>query len=286
MADFPVILFPHSHITCPDLRKTLDLFGRLTICQPWFIDIPLPAAEKQDLSHINIIRPPSHLKPKSDIKGLLSEYKLWIRNNQDRGYTASLKVGSETPFSDENMSWEIRRMINQTGEGFSPPLDGNTLKWHTLLHLTWELEKNIADAAELLENVKRQKPPLEDILEHPASSHGFFDDLSEPEMYPFPDSHLLELIIEAWVALFGEYLQNDALLITFDRQIMNCVIKIFEDKSSQSFLDNEPCFPPELTSTQANFTLKYLPQIPDNSDKNSNPVLTCLSGKTIIMLED
>ena len=285
MFDPPVILFPYSHIAYPDLKKILDLFGRLTICQPWFIDIPLPTAKIQDLSLVHIARPPSHLKPKEDIKGLLSEYNLWIRHNQDKGYTAFLRTAMETPTS-EDMSWEIRKMINQMGEGFSTPLEKDTLRWHIVLHLAWKLEKNMLDAAETLKKVKQQKPPLEDALEHPASSHGLFDDLSQSEMYPFLDNHLLRQIFEAWLGLFGGYLQNDVLLITFDRHVMHCVMEIFEDKSVTDSGESEISLPPQLTSAQINFALKHLPRISDNSNRHRDPVLSGLSGKTIIMLED
>ncbi|NQT57267.1 MAG: hypothetical protein HQ551_13675 [Desulfobacteraceae bacterium] len=285
MLNSPVILFPYSHIAYPDLRKILDLFGRLTICQPWFIDIPLPTAKTQDLSLVHIIRPPSHLKPKGDIKGLLSEYNLWIRHNQDKGYTASLRAAMETPTS-EDTSWEIGKMINRMGGGFPAPLEKDTLKWHIVLHLAWELEKNMVGAIETLNKVKQQKPPLEDALEKPASSHGLLDDLSQSEMYPFLDNHLLRQIFEAWLGLFGGYLQNDVPLITFDRHVMNCVMEIFEDKSVTHSGDSERFFPPQLTSAQINFTLKHLPQVSDNSNRHRDPVLTGLSGKTIIMLDD
>ena len=285
MAESLVILFPYSHIAYPDLRKILDLFGRLTICQPWFIDIPLPTTKTQDLSLVHIVRPPSHLKPKEDIKVLLSEYNLWIRHNQDKGYTASLRAAMETPTS-EDTPWEIRQMISRMEGSSSTPREQDTLKWHLVLHLAWELEKNMVGVAETLKKVKQQKPPLEDVLENPTSSHGLFDDLSQSEMYPFLDNHLLRQVFEAWLGLFGGYLQNDVLLITFDRLVMNCVMEIFEDKSVTHSGDSERFFPPQLTSTQINFTLKHLPQISDNSNRHRDPVLTGLSGKTIIMLED
>lgn len=285
MAESPVILFPHSHIAYPDLRKILDLFGRLTICQPWFIDIPLPTAKTQDLSLVHTVRPPSHLKPKGDIKVLLSEYNLWIRHNQDKGYAASLRAAMETPTS-EDTSWKIRQMISRMEESSSTSLEKDTLKWHLVLHLAWELEKNMVDVSETLKKVKQQKPPLEDALEKPASSHGLFDDLSQSEMYPFLDNHLLRQVFGAWLGLFGGYLQNDVLLITFDRHVMNCVMEIFEDKSVTHSGDSERFFPPQLTSAQINFTLKHLPQISDNSNRHRDPVLTGLSGKTIIILED
>ena len=285
MFNSPVILFPYSHITYPDLIKILDLFGRLTICQPWFIDIPLPTSKTQDLSLVHIVRPPSHLKPKGDIKGLLSEYKLWIRYNQDKGYAASLRAAMETPTS-EDTSWEIRKTISRMEEGFSIPLDENILKWHIVLHLAWELEKNMVGAIETLNKVKQQKPPLEDALEKPASSHGLLDDLSQSEMYPFLDNHLLRQVFEAWLGLFRGYLQNDVLLITFDRHVMNCVMEIFEDKSVTNSGDSEHFLPPELTSTQVNFTLRHLPQISENINVHKDNLLTGLSGKTIIMLED
>ena len=285
LTDLPVILFPHSYISYPDLRKILDLFGRLTICQPWFMDIPLPTDETQDLSLVHIVRPPSHLKPKGDIKGLLSEYNLWIRHNQDKGYAASLRTALGTPLP-ENTTWGIRKMINRMGEGSSTPLEEDTLKWHLVLHLAWELEKNLVDAVETLNKVKQQKPPLEDALEKPASSHGLFDDLSQSEMYNFLDNHILRQVFEAWLGLFGKYLRNDELLITFDRHVMNYVTEIFGDIIGTPSGDKERFFPPELASSQISFSLKHLPPISENINVHRDPILIGLSSKTIIMLED
>ncbi len=285
MADSPVILFPHSHINYPNLKKILNLFGRLTICQPWFMDIPLPTDKMEDLSLVKIFRPPSHMKPKGDIKSLLSEYHLWIRQNKDKGYAAPFRTAQEIPFYKDT-TWKIRQMISRMGEGSSDPLEENTLKWHLVLHLACELEKNVVDTLEILNKVKQKKSPLEDALEKPAQSPGIFDDLSQSEIYSFFDNRLFRHVVEAWLGLFGKYLQNNDLLITVDQYIMNYVIEIYEEIISQTSGDREHFFPPELTSAQINFTLRHLPKLPENTNGHKDPFLAGLSGKTIVMLDD
>lgn len=222
MTDLPVILFPHSHISGTDLRKLFPFFGQVTICQPWFMDAPAQSAEKGDFPSIHVLSPPESLKPKKDFKRLLSEYQLWVKQNQDKGYAASLSFSRETAQSEET-PWEIRQMIQRMGKNLSGPDEHKAFKWHLLIHLAREFEESQAEADKLLDRVRDQKPPLEEALEERPVLKNLFEDLPRFEKYFSTHEHHLALVFEAWLGLFGQYLSDYRLLVTFDRHVMGYV---------------------------------------------------------------
>ncbi|MBW1701662.1 MAG: hypothetical protein JRJ50_05980 [Deltaproteobacteria bacterium] len=134
------------------------------------MDAPAQSAEKGDFPSIQVLYPPESLKPKKDFKRLLSEYQLWVKQNQDKGYAASLSFSRETAQSEET-PWEIRQMIQRIGKNLS------AFKWHLLIHLAREFEESQAEADELLYRVKHQKPPLEEALEERPVLKNLFEDL-------------------------------------------------------------------------------------------------------------
>jgi len=229
LTDLPVILFPHTCITEPDSKKILAVFSQLTICQPWFMDGPVPEAESEGYSSIHITRPAESLKPERDFKRLLSEYRLWIRQNRDKGYTAFLNAIREAGFSEDN-PWEIRKMIRQTGKDTPVSKENNALKWHLILHLAREFEENRREEEEMLSQVKQQKSPLAQALGEEAPFKGLFEDLTQSEKSLFVDKHHLGQVVKAWVGLFGDHLQDHELLITLDRHVMEYATDIFEDE--------------------------------------------------------
>ena len=176
MKDVPAILFPHSYLPESLANKMLSLFSKITICQPWFMDGPVPGAESEGYSSIHIIRPAESLKPEGDFKRLLSEYRLWIRQNRDKGYAPFLNAIREAGLSEDN-PWEIRQMIRQTGKETPVSQENNALKWHLILHLAREFEENRVEAEEMLSQVKQQKSPLAQALEEDAPIKGLFEDL-------------------------------------------------------------------------------------------------------------
>ena len=218
MTDLPVILFPHTHISGTDLKKLFPFFGLITICRPWFVDAPAQLAEKGDFAPINVLYPPETLKPKNDFKRVLSEYQLWIKQNQDKGYAASLSFFRQTDRSEET-PWEIRQMIQQAGKNLSDPDEHKAFKWHIILHLAREFEESQSEADKLLDRVRHQKPPLNEALEGHSVSKNLLDDLPRFERYFSAPEHHLSQLFEAWLGLFGPYLTKYKLLITFDRNV-------------------------------------------------------------------
>lgn len=219
MTDLPVILFPHTHISGTDLKKLFPFFGLITICRPWFTDAPAQPVEKGDFPQINVRYPPDDLKPKMDFKRVISEYQLWIKQNQDKGYAASLSFFRQTDRAEET-PWEIRHMIQQAGKDISDPDEHNAFKWHMILHLAREFEESRSDADKLLDQVRRQKSPLDEALEDRSFLKNLLEDLPPFEKYfTAPEQHLAQLC-DAWLGLFAQYLTNYRLLVTFDRNVM------------------------------------------------------------------
>ena len=153
LSDSSIILFPHTHLTAQNLKKLLDHFGRLTLCQPWFMDAPARFGAGDGVSHIHVVNPPADLKPEGDFKRLLAEYRLWIRQNQDKGYSVPLSAFHAMAFSEE-LPWKVRQMIRQMGDQSSPRPKDHRLKWHLILHLARESEESLVEAEEMLLKIK------------------------------------------------------------------------------------------------------------------------------------
>jgi len=285
MKELPAILFPHSYLPESLGNEIRALFGRITICQPWFMDGPVPNAESEGFYSIHIIRPSDRMKPGGDFKRLLSEYRLWIRQNRDKGYTAFLNAFREAGLSEDN-PWEIRKMIRQTGKNTPVSQENHALKWHLILHLAREFEENRMEAEKILSQVKQQESPLAQALGEGAPAKGMFEDIPRSEIHSSFDRHHMGQVFEAWSGLFGEYLQDHEHLITLDRHVMEYATDIFEDKTGQPPEETEDSFSPESTSSRIHITRKHLPGLSNQKTDRTDPVLTYLSGKTIMFLND
>jgi len=248
------------------------------------MDGPLPVPEGDEVSSIDVLLPPVNLKPKEGFKGLLSEYLLWIRQNQDRGYAAFLSATQKATLS-EDTSWEIRKMIRQTGHDTPVSQGSPALKWHLILHLARAFEENLMAADDILRQVKKHKSPLEDALGEETQLQNMFDDLPQPETDPFMDEHHLQQVFEAWFGLFGEILPDHGILITLNRYVIHYVKKIFDDKVIRLSKEAAELVSPKISSNFSNFIPYHLPHLADDASNRRDPVLAGLSGRTIVLLE-
>ncbi|MCP4682162.1 MAG: hypothetical protein GY864_07500 [Desulfobacterales bacterium] len=283
--ELPAILFPHTQIKDTDLEKIGTLFGRLTICQPWFMEAPISANGENDSSFVHLVQAPASLKPKEDFRKILSEYQMWIGQGRDKGLAAFFEADKEMGPSDHT-AWEIRRMINRAGEDPDASLDDNILKWHLILCLAREFEESRVEAEEMFDQLKGQKSPLEGSLENDASSKGFLEDLNPFEAQLLMDEHHLRQIFEAWFGLFGESIPDNASLITLDRNVMDYATGLFEDYTAGPVIgmgvtDNQE---PALTRTR--HSIGPFPLFSSDSNGEIDLVLSGLSNKTIILMED
>lgn len=245
------------------------------------MDEPRLPAELGDILNISVIRPPLSLKPKEDFLRLLSEYKLWIRQNQDMGYAAFLTATRKTTLT-EDTPWDIRQAIRKTGEESSASIEDYTLKWHFILHLARQLEENQAEAEEMLNKVKKGKSPLDGALEDGVASKGMFDDLGSIKTGFVRDDHHLWQVFEAWLGLFGEYLRDVKQIVTFDSYVMRYITEIFKEVSPEK--------PDQASSrvVQLNLpdtsNLKCLPGVLNHKDHERHKLIAGLSGKTLILI--
>jgi len=283
----PVILFPHSHITVSDLNKTLARYENLTICRPWFMDDPFLPTEGIDMSAIRIQRPPETLKPEPDFITLISEYKIWLRQNRDKGYGAFLAASRQGAPSEET-PWEIRQLISKAGaEGRRDSAEEQRFKWHLILHLAREVEENRLEAEQLLNKLKDQRSPLEGALEEAPPSRFFEKTPLMKSQLQLDDYHLRQ-VFEAWFGLFGEYLPDEGSLITLDPQVPIYASEVLETEETIIKPKKGPAkeSSPEPAAGKGTQNVIRLPRLADGDKLLNDPVGKGLSGRMIILMED
>jgi len=263
------IFFPNTYIGDLYLKKIFIFFDQLTICQPWFRDDPSPEA----VSSVKIFHPPVSLKPEVDFKSLLSEYQFWISRNRDKSTSSFIKA-SEGENLSENTSWEIRQMLGRAVLDSSDSRKNQSLKWHFILHLAGEFERNRGEAEKIFNQIKQQKSPLDEAIEEGGAIQNTLKTLTQFGTNHFINESQLTRIFEAWFGLFGENLQPDGLLVTFDRNIMNHAATVYEDSLDEQrdlVLPEVSLNMPDMSS----LTMEELVKIKDTY-KNSRQELSIL----------
>jgi hypothetical protein len=187
------------------------------------MDIPSILHNNDGHIRVQILRPASDQRPKGNFKGLLAEYKLWMRQHEDKGLYAFLSSCQKSGRSEE-ASWEIRQLIRRMGQGeSSDPEDSLALKWHLILHLARESEENRIQAEQMLMELKSKKSPLAEALEEDTASSGIFNDLPVFGSQPLMDKHLIRPVLEAWIGLFGSYIPDEGIFITLNKDIIDYI---------------------------------------------------------------
>ena len=211
------ILFPHSYLPEFARDRVLSYFGSIIICRPWYMESAADTESNDQL--ITILHPPEDLKPPEDLRKILSEYRLWMSQNQ--GYSPLPAGGGE------DATWKIRHALRQTGKEVREPVEELALKWHLVLHLERELEENRTSADEMLLRVKSERSPLAEAIEDGNPSHGLFDDL------PLANSQLsigerhISPVLKAWFGLFGRSLPEEGTLVTIAPDILSYAADLF-----------------------------------------------------------
>ena len=230
--DLPAILFPHAYLSEPMVKKMLSFFGPITIFQPWFMERPVFGSGAKEANAVQVLRPPDALKPGEDFMIRLSEYRHWIEQNSDKGYTEFLQVSQENELT-ENTTWEIRQMIRRAGRQTSAPQEDPALKWHLILHLAQDVEDQKLEADRALKALKEKDVPLKGTVEESGEMDHLLADLAPFESEPIGDEYRLRQILEAWLALFGGYLNENALLVTFSRHVMDYVTDMWKESQNE-----------------------------------------------------
>ncbi|MDY6879789.1 MAG: hypothetical protein SV686_06045 [Thermodesulfobacteriota bacterium] len=285
MADLPAICFPHVFVRQADISKIRPIFDKISICQPWFME-PTPSTVKGGAPpFVRYLYPSEGLKPKEDFRPLLSEYLLWIRQHRDRGYIDFLRAGQKKILS-EDARWEISQMIRQAGEAPSSLKEMEIFKWHLLLHLAAERERNCLEAEEMLKKIKKGKPPLIDAIEEEGGVTDMLKGLPDSDIYPAVDEEYLHQQFDAWLGLFAAYLPEHGPLITFDRQVMDYTVGIFAPEAEIVESDGDSKLLATLVSYNVPFVLNHLPSKPPEHGPEYDLITRGLAGKTMILIEE
>ena len=230
--DLPAILFPHAYLPEPMVKKILSFFGPITLFQPWFMERPVFGPGANEANAVQVLHPPEDLKPGEDFMIRLSEYRHWIEQNSDKGYTEFLQVSQENDLT-ENTTWEIRQMIRRGTRQASAPQEDPALKWHLILHLAQDVEDQKLEADEALMALKEKDVPLKGTVEESGEMDHLLADLAPFETEPIGDEYRLRQILEAWLALFGGYLNEKALLVTSSRHVMDYVTDLWKESQNE-----------------------------------------------------
>ena len=220
-------LFTHSNPTESTIKKVISFFGPLKIFLPWYMEPP-PFID--DVS-MEVVYPPDNLKPKDVFRNMLSEYRSWVKQNQDRSYTEIIK-SDRVRNRGEDAIWEIRQMLVRGVGSIPDPEDENIIRWHLLLHLAGEIEEQQAAADRILRTLKEKRSPLEGSIEKALDINSLFGDLPGIDTESSLNDRNLIQVIDAWLGLFGGYLEKKGLLITLNSRIMDYISERWDDLSA------------------------------------------------------
>lgn len=232
MMDLPGIVFPHVYLSEKDAKRILSFFGPINLFRPWFMEqVPFFSEGRGEIP-VKVLRPPEDLRPEKDFKVRLSEYKNWITHNQDRSFKDFFRATQGIRDSEDKV-WDIRGSLRKMGQPEVIPEETPSLKWHLVLHLAEEMEREEAQAEALLGALKEKSSPLKGAVEEQDQARGLFDDLPRFRSDRIMDDFVLGQILEAWFGLFRGYLKAQDLLITPDRQVLDYVTGLWEEVCGQ-----------------------------------------------------
>jgi hypothetical protein len=255
-----IYLFPFQHPDPRMMKRISILLGRPTICLPWHMEDLADEGDGATTDLPRVIRPPEDLRPREDFPRLLQEYRKWMRENPDRSCPAFLAAREMHPA--EETHWEIQRMVRRgTGDRRIEQKRASSLKWHLLLRLAWELEKERRDAEAALQHLRDHDSPLKEALGEDLGGPGLMDDLSESLAGPVFEHRLLEDSCEAWLNLFETSVNRESILVTHNEKILFFVRELFEEALSR--VDEMRAIP--FLSFHVTDPLSFPPQEPGES---------------------
>jgi hypothetical protein len=233
------------------------------------MDEPVPLSQS---GAVEILRPPQDLKPSEDFKGLLAEYRGWIRTSHDKGFDAFLAF-KENSSQAEQATWEIRRELRRKGDRPDEDRRRNALKWNLFLHLAQEIQEEGSQAEELLKTLKEKASPLKGLIEE-QEPPGPLSDLPEREGFPMLSEAGMSRVLEAWFSLFEGHLGGEDILLTLSPGVFQSLCDTWEEWGEGS---------------AAGAALKdavVLRQFPLLEKSPVNVIARHLSGKTIGRIRD
>jgi hypothetical protein len=225
MTEPAAIICPDSSVPERTLKVILSFFGSVKIGRPWFMDQPVPLSQSRA---IEILRPPQNLKPSGDFKGLLEEYRAWIRRSHEKGFDAFLAF-KELKLHGEEATWEIRGELRRREDRREEDRKKNTLKWNLFLHLAHEIGEEGREAEELLRDLKEKDSPLKGVIEEEGEPPGPLADLPGFDGSPILTEAGMNQVLEAWFSLFDEHLSGDVVLLTLSPGVFQSLCGTWEE---------------------------------------------------------
>ena len=270
-----VFLFPHTYIAKPEYEAIRSEFPGLIVCRPWHAE-DSPPEGRSNSSPVPKRYPPEGLKPEGDFRRLLAEYLGWMRLNRGGDWAAFLQSIQDADAS-ETHAWNIRGMIRSVGKSVSGDSSVPVLKWHLVLHLAREIQMDRLEMARMLVQVKEKGAPLKEALGEAPSPPGLFEDIYPADPYSLPEKTRLAQVLEAWLGLFGSYLEENSLLVTLDPFVLSYIAEhLVED--GVAFSSSHPQVPKDAS---AGITVPFPVRESGHSKRAAG--LSGLYGKTLIL---
>lgn len=219
MEDPRPLLFPHTWVPEPDLKRALAVFGSFALCVPWFAEPPGFMDSYRPALRVGILRPPEVFKPGETFSGTLKEYRLWMEEHKASQKASSLKAALAAGEPLE-ASWDIRARLKGAGPRESSR-EQRAFQWHLVLHLARETEIERRGAEEMLAALRTGHSPLREALEEPDTAAGFLSDLPPPS--PAVADARLQPILEAFCGLFGAAVAEAPTLVTVVPALMGSI---------------------------------------------------------------
>jgi len=215
------------------LRRVSSLFPRVVLCLPWYMEMSSRNGRDPDQVLLEVVRPACDLKPSENFPELIKEYRTWMKENLDRKTSAFLAAARKMHREGEER-WDIQKMVRKGSmEGEMGYKSSLALKWHLLLHLARAMEKEQDEAEDAIRRLRMQESPLKDALGEDFVETDLMEDVSDKLVHPVFESDALKDICESWLGLFGTFIQEVQLLVTFDAGIKNYVRGVFEETASK-----------------------------------------------------
>ena len=260
--DRSAVLFPHTYLPEAAWKTIFSYFQSITLCEPWYAKGS--ALQEEIHGRINVIHPPSSLRPPADFMKLLSEYREWVAQN--RG-AAPLLQGS----AGEGSTWDIRKAIRQAEKKADQSTEEKAFLWHLLLHLEQDLERGRTSTDEMILMMKSSASPLREALGEAEPGQGLLDDLpvSSSSSPPVEERHLRQLL-NAWFGLFGAAIPQDHNFLTLSPEVLSYAAELFGTALPHPGPDHHG----------SRFKRVELPRA--DASIEEDPVLHGLSGRTLI----
>ncbi|MEW6668101.1 MAG: hypothetical protein AB1512_23050 [Thermodesulfobacteriota bacterium] len=236
-AGLHAVLFPHSGLSEEGLGRILSFFEHLTLFLPWHMEEP--EIEGGGMGCLKVVRPPEAMKPVTGFRGLLSEYRRWMADNDLRGYTPLLRASLGGGRQAEPTTQEIREALRPGPGGNPTRAPDEFTRWHLVLHLYRLMEEQEEEASRVLAALRERSSPLRGVIEEEAEE-GLFDDLPPFEPNRIEEPQELERVCEAWFGLFAGMLLERDLLVTRNRRLFAYLSGSWQERYGAEGLDAHP----------------------------------------------